>query len=124
MHQVIKHTGFQLALLYLLLMGMYSQGGMPFTTGSGLPVDAQLTTASFKAAFDNPFYGLQPELLLTDVTAQPTIQVKPDHKDCSVHSLWANLAVSLQMADYIFHSSIIVVQPQLFDMLFPFHYYS
>jgi hypothetical protein len=124
MHQVIKHTGFQLALLYLLLMGMYSQGGMPLTIGSGIPVDAQVSTTVFKAAFDNPFYCVQPELALTEISAQSPASLKPVHKDYSVHSLWANLAATQQIADYIFHSSIIVVQPQLFDMLFPFHYYS
>lgn len=124
MHQVIKHTGFQLALLYVLLMGMYSQGGLPYVYDSGISVEAQVSTATFKVAFDNPFYGIQPELALSEITAQSSTSVKPVHKDYSVHSWWANLAATLQIADYIFQSSIIVVQPQLFDMLFPFHYYS
>ncbi len=124
MHQVVKHIGFQLALLYILLMGIYSQGDLSSMNGSGLAVDAQVTTATFKAAFDNPFYGLQPAANLSELTAPSSTSVKPVHKDYSVHSWWANQAASQQIAEYIYHSSIIVVQPQLFDMLFPFHYYS
>lgn len=123
MLQVIKNSGFQLALLYLLLMGMYSQGGLSSEYDRGFSVDVQVTTY-FEAAFDDPFYGFLPELTLNEVTAQSPTPVKPVHKDYSVHSWWANQAVTHEMADYIYLSSIIVVQPQLFDMLFPFHYYS
>ncbi|GAO31202.1 hypothetical protein [Geofilum rubicundum] len=124
MRLMAKHMGFQLAVLYLLLMGIYSQGGLLSVNGSRLAVDAQISTAAFKAAFDNPFYGLQPEVNLTEVTAPSPASIKPVHKDCSVHSWWANHAATTQITDYIHHSSTIVVQPQLFDRLFPFHYYS
>jgi hypothetical protein len=99
-------------------------GDFPSSFGDGLAIDAQVTTTSFRPAFDNPFYGIQPEVSLTEVFTQSPGSVKPIHKDYSVHSWWANMAATRQMADYCYHSSIIVVQPQLFDMLFPFHYYS
>ncbi len=124
MHQVVKHIGFQLALLYILLMGIYSQGDLSSMTGSGLAVDAQVTTAAFKAAFDNPFYGLQPAVTLSELIAPSSFSVNSLHKNYSVHSWWANQFATQQIADYICFSSTIVVQPQLFDMLFPFHYYS
>jgi hypothetical protein len=124
MRLMAKHMGFPMAMLYLLLMGIYSQGGLLSLNGSGLAVDVQITNDSFKAAFDHPFYGLQPQVNLTELPAPSPASVKPVPKDYSVFSWWANYAATKKITDYIYHSSIIVVQPQLFDMLFPFHYFS
>ena len=124
MYQMVKHIGFQLAFLYVLLVGAYSFVSLPTIDAKLLSVDAQVTTVAFEAAFDNPFYGLQPEVSLSELAVQVPLSLKPIHKDYSVHSWRANQATIQQISDYIYYSSIIVVQPQLFDMLFPFHYYS
>jgi len=123
MHSVFKHMGFQLAVLYFLLIGVYSQVGFSFLNDSENELATHFVSSSFKAAFDNPFYGTQPEVCLTEFTIESIFTLNYSLKFFSVFSKSANQAATRQMTDYIYFSSIIVVQPQLFDILFPFHYY-
>ena len=122
MRDVIRTVAFQLMLLYILSLGIYSSAVIPHR--DYLPAHNNSEQYFALPSLSSPLYGVQPQLAGIDIAGFAQNSIKLPSNVHSIHSPAADEVVSLQSSEYIQRNSLVLIYPQLFDMLFPFHYYS
>ncbi len=110
--------------LYIFLLGLYSSlvnfadGKFEKKNLSGEP-----GYISF-ISFESPHYPVNGQSILTESYGAYIQFVKDLSNSLSIHSVTARLITERKILGLITRSEVILVYPQIFDLLFPFHYYS
>jgi hypothetical protein len=75
-------------------------------------------------SFENPLDNVHTESALSETNKLPTPSLKKPFSSLSVHSKIAHSLLESKTTDYIGRVVVSSIQPRIFDLLFPFHYYS
>ena len=93
------------------------------TPGETDPVSSKPTIYTTDS-FECQLFRIDATTVLTEAGSTPTPFFKTRLSQGSVHSQWALDIIESDDADYMERILITLIQPQVFDILFPFHYYS
>ena len=75
-------------------------------------------------SFQNSLYTVHSESAISETNSLPLPTFKNPFNSFSVHSKSAHSLLETKASDYINRVEVTLIQPQIFDILFPFHYYS
>lgn len=121
MKRVVQHSALQLAILYLLLLG----GVQGMVGGAERPLGEQHAyVVSNGVAVPQGTFSEPLNVLLSELASRADFQIKLPGKKSDIHSPAALAFMALQLRQDLQETRWLVVEPQVFDLLFPFHYYS
>ena len=111
--------------LYLILSVLHS--------GVNKPLDSSIRDVSVVGneqvflvsdGFNGCLNALHPNSATIELVDSSQVTIRLPFYSCRTAVSVADFLITTGQASYLYHSAIFVVQPQIFDLLFPFHYYS
>lgn len=75
-------------------------------------------------SFENPLDNFDSYSALSETSNLPIPSLKKPFSSLSVHSKIAHSLLESKTTDYVRRVEVTLIQPRIFDLLFPFHYYS
>lgn len=125
MRKELRNSGWRYLLSgCIIAVGLY----MAFLLPGATPLE-QTLVPSEKTTYTADSFECQPfridaTTVLTEAGSTPTPFFKTRLSQGSIHSQWALDLIESDDADYMERILLTLIQPQVFDILFPFHYYS
>lgn len=121
MLKVLKDTGFQMMVLYVLTLGIYGQASvsMHYPIVHDKNVESHFVVSTLSSS---PYVANLQQKDIDLKNARPTT-IKMVKKAFSVDSVAADEVVVNQVSCYIERFSLVIVTPSISDILYPFHYH-
>ncbi|WP_026475250.1 hypothetical protein [Alkaliflexus imshenetskii] len=118
----IAHISF--VLFYLLLSVLHGGMRKPSCSVDNVSAAGTEQVYLFSDGFDGCLNALQPQNFTVEVIDNNQVTIRLPFFSSQTAATVADFLISSGQAGYLYQSTIFVIQPQIFDLLFPFHYYS
>lgn len=121
---MVKHFDFfHLFLLCVVSLVISSSVIMPAQAALSGVVCQDEKCHYLPASFENPLYTVDSANTLSESSHVNYPTLKNQFSSYSVHSIAAHSLIETKTSEYISSFEFALIQPQIFDLLFPFHYY-
>lgn len=109
---------------WIIAVGLYISLLLPGAAPMERVIPPSQTTPYSTDSFTCQLFRIDSTIVLSETgpTPAPIFKVRVDQG--SIHSQTAHDLIESEDADYMERILITLIQPQVFDILFPFHYYS
>jgi len=125
MKKLGRHNGFFYLVVLYLFATVVNCNMSVFTQDTLKQVQVHHSDHDYlPASFENALENVQLKSVVSESNSIPTSSFKNPFNNFSVHSKTAHSLLESKAMDYIRRVEVTLIQPQIFDILFPFHYYS
>lgn len=112
-------------VFYLLLSVLHTGASKPAGSSDvNISVEGVEQVYLFSDGFTGYLNALQPQNFMAEVVDNNQVTIRLPFFSSQTAATVADFLISSGQAGYLSQSAIFVIQPQIFDLLFPFHYYS